>query len=88
MRGTIQSVADDRMTQGGEVHTDLVGASGVELHLDQSGAVDVCEFAPVRTRFASIAEDDAAAGGHARAALGVAHDSQLDASIFFLEEAL
>src|SRR5258708_3768474 len=76
------------MTQSGEMHANLVGASRVELHLDQSGAIDVREFAPVRARFASIAEDDAAAGGHARAALGGAHDSKLHAAIFFLEEDL
>src|SRR5229473_4861905 len=76
------------MTQGGEVHTNLVGAAGVKLNFRQRGGIDAGERAPVGAGFAGVAKYKAAPGGHACAALGVAGDGEVDSAVILLQKAL
>ncbi len=85
--GAVERVADDGMMQRGEVHADLVGAAGVQLDFEERGRIDAGEGAPVRAGFAGFAEDEAAAGGHAGAPVGVASDGEVDGAVVLFQEA-
>src|SRR4029077_19685375 len=75
LRGrAVERVADHGMAKSREMHTDLVRAAGVELHFEERGAIYAGEDAPVGASLAGVAENDAAASGHAGAALAVASD--------------
>src|SRR6267142_2281772 len=64
-RRTVERVAHNWMAQGGEMHANLVRAPGVKLNFDEGCVVDASEGAPIGARFASVAQQDAAACGHA-----------------------
>src|SRR6267154_3367737 len=86
-RRTVERVANNWMSQRGEMHANLVRASGVKLDFGECCVVDVRDGAPVGARFAGVAQHDTAAGGHARAISGVAGYGQLDTAAGFLEMA-
>ena len=77
-RGAIEGVADHRVMERGEVDADLVGAAGVKLDFEERGGTDAGKGAPVGAGFAGPGKDEAAAGGHANAALGVTGDGEVD----------
>src|SRR3984957_19372064 len=66
------------MVERREMDADLVGAAGVELDFEERGRTNAGEGAPVGASFARAGKDEAAAGGHADAALGVAGDGEVD----------
>ena len=86
--GTVERVAHNWMPQGGEVHANLMRASGVKLNFDEAGVVDASEGAPIGARFAGVAQHDAAACGHARAISRVARYGEVDTAACFLEMTL
>ena len=90
--GPVECVADDGMFEGGEVHTNLMRAAGVELDFNERGVADSGEGTPIGARGARIGHYRAVPGlafhRHARAMDRVAADGQLDAAGFFLELAL
>jgi hypothetical protein len=77
-RSAVERVADDRVAERLHVHANLVGAAGLNAHLEQSepavGAFDSLEHLPVRDRGAAAG----AARGHAGAADDIAADGQVD----------
>jgi hypothetical protein len=91
-RRSVKRIAHHGMLQRGKVHADLMRAASVELDLDERGAAEDGEGAPIRARGARIRDGCAAPGffrrGHARAVNGVAADGQLDPARFFLEDSL
>src|SRR5712672_1927541 len=86
-RSTVERVAHDWMPQRGEMHANLVRASGVKLNFGECCVVDVRDGAPVGARFAGVAQHDTAAGSHPRAISGVARYGQLDTAAGFFEMA-
>jgi hypothetical protein len=84
----VQRVTDDRMAQSRKMHADLVCAAGVKLNCEQRGSINWREDAPVGAGFAGVAKDDAAAGGHAGTALGIAGDGQIDRPVLLFHKAL
>src|SRR5712675_379215 len=86
-RSTVERVAHNWMSQGGEMHANLVRASGVKLNFGECCVVDARDGAPIGARFAGVAQHDAAACGHSRAISGVARYGQLDMAAGFLEMA-
>jgi len=89
LRGcAVERVTNDGVAKSGEMHADLVRAAGVELNFEERGGIDAGEDAPVGAGFASVAENDAAAGGHAGATLGVAGDGEVNGAAIFFQKAL
>jgi len=89
LRGcTVERVTNHGVEKSGEMHADLVRAAGVELHFEERSGVDAGEDAPVGAGFASVAENDAAAGGHAGATIGIAGDGEVNGAAIFFQEAL
>src|SRR6267154_4053246 len=87
-RRTVERVANNWMSQRGEMHANLVRASGVKLNFGEGCVVDAREGAPIGARFAGVAQHDAAACGHARAISRVACYGQVDTAAGFLEMTL
>src|SRR5882762_5089573 len=86
-RCTVERVANNWMSQRGEMHANLVRASGVKLNFGEGCIVDARDGAPIGARFAGVAQHDAAASAHPRAISGVARYGQLDTAAGFLEMA-
>lgn len=90
-RGAIERVSDKRMLHCGEVHTDLMRSTCVELDLEQSRGSKSGEFAPLGASLAHAATLIAMVLArllsecfHARAVDGIAANRQLDfASLVF-----
>src|SRR5450432_3828749 len=90
--GSVEGVADDGVLERGKMDANLMGAAGVELHLEQRGGVEAEKRAPVGAGFARIGDFYAVPGflfgGHAHTADGVAADGELDAAVILFEVAL
>ncbi len=79
LRGAaVKRVAEDRMFEGGEVHTNLMRASGVELDFDERGGTKLLEDGPVGAGIAGVCGFAGRPGGHSYAALGIAGDGKFD----------
>src|SRR5579871_3792257 len=76
--GAVEGVADDRMMQRGEVDANLVRATSVELDFEQCCGADAGEGAPVGAGLPGAGKDEAAAGRHANATLGVTGYGEID----------
>src|SRR6266404_2115794 len=92
-RGAIERVSDKRMLHCGEVHTDLMRSTCVELDLEQSRGSKSGEFAPLgasrahaATLIAMVLARLLSECFHARAVDGIAANRQLDfaSSVFEL----
>lgn len=68
------------MFEGGEVHTNLMRASGVELDFDERGGTKLLEDVPIGAGVAGVCGFAGGPGGHSDAALGIARDGKLDAA--------
>lgn len=80
-RGSVERVADDGVTEGGHVHTDLVRASGLDAYANQGelaeGGCEPPQHFIVRDGAARVF---GSADGHAGAANGIAPDGRIDGS--------
>jgi len=80
----IENIANNGMSDRGQVHADLVGASGLDLEFEQR------KFAVIGVQLTSnrvvgdSASATAAAGGHASAAEKVTADGRGDCAVLLL----
>src|SRR5438552_16798296 len=85
-RCAVQRVAHLRMLQRGEMHSNLMRTSGMELDFHQRCVVDLCERFPIRARLARIGDGRTmprfALRRHARSMNRVASDCQINAAAF------
>src|SRR5579885_1363491 len=80
----VEGIANDGMLNGGEVHTNLMRASGVELDGSESGGTDGEQRGPFRKRLTSPSRGGVLCRGprkHADTASGVARDGEIDAAM-------
>ena len=66
------------------MHADLVRAAGVQVRFDEREIAETQAQPPIRARFAAFA----AAAGHARTAVQIARDGQLDRPFSSLHHAM
>src|SRR5579862_4929850 len=87
-RGAVERIADNGMTQRGEMHPDLMGTSGVDPHFDECelaiGRIDSAKNVVVRDSFAAAG----LTGRHADAANAVAADAGRDSAGLFLDPSM
>jgi len=80
----VENIANNRMSDRGQVHADLVGTSGLDLEFEQG------KFAVIGVQLTSngvvgdSASATAAAGGHASAAEKVPADGRGDCAVLLL----
>src|ERR1700757_561246 len=68
------------MFEGGEVHTNLMRASRMELDFNERGGTKLLEDSPIGAGVASVCGFAHGPGGHSHAALGIAGDGKFDAA--------
>lgn len=78
--GSVERIADEGMFESGEVHTNLMRASSVELDFDQSCRVERLKDVPIGAGGAGVCGFARGAGSHAYAALGITGDGEFDAA--------
>jgi len=79
-RCPVESVADNRMFEGGEVHADLMRAPGMKLDFKKRGGAEFLKNCPVGARDAGVLQFAGRTGGHSYAALEIACDGKLDSA--------
>lgn len=81
LRGSaIERVANDGMFEGGEVHTNLMRASGAELDFEERGGAELLKNGPVRAGVAGVCGFSSGTRRHTHAALGIARNGEFDAA--------
>src|SRR5262249_31730323 len=89
LRGrAVKRIADNGMSEGGEVHANLMRPPGVELDFHQRGRAEFLQSGPVRARRPGVERLPRGTSSHTHAAFRIARNRKVNAAFCCRESSL